>query len=228
MQRPVGPVFDSAPPDGRERCLVDRTHRTVAQLTHVPIGVGQGQADDRYILSDSRYFLGPPEGECVVVAIGKEDAVRRRCVQQVIGEIRGQGGIGTVSPRGGRPIQHQRHSGKHEHRGREVAQRPRALDQLSRHDNQPHPGPEPPHDEAHNEEVVPLPDLVAASRRIHIEPASESGSEVHVDHKPDTGDHEQGKQQPPGGGIGPSLGECAAKTEPNKDQGDGNLHHPSG
>ncbi len=52
---------------------IDRPDRVVAQLAHVPVGVGQRQADHGHVLPDPFHLLSPPEREGVVVAVGEED-----------------------------------------------------------------------------------------------------------------------------------------------------------
>ena len=87
---------DSGTPHGGQRGLVERPGRRVAKLAHVPVGVGQREADHGDILADAGHFLRPPERKGVVVAVGEEDRVRRRAVEQVVGEVGGEAGVGAV------------------------------------------------------------------------------------------------------------------------------------
>ena len=80
---------------------IHRPNRIIAQLAHVPIGVGQCQTDHGDILPDAFHLLGPPEREGIVVPVGEENAVRRGGVQQIVREVGGQPGIGAVPPRCG-------------------------------------------------------------------------------------------------------------------------------
>src|SRR5699024_12178998 len=56
-------------------------------LPDVPVGIEQAQVYDPDIRAHPFHFLGIPEGKGIIVAVGKEDGIRRRRLQQVIGII---------------------------------------------------------------------------------------------------------------------------------------------
>ena len=82
----------------------------------------------------------------------------------------------------------------------------------------PIPGPEPPDDEADDEEVVPLADLVIVQVRPLLEREAEPGPEVHVADQPESGDQEDPEQQPPGGAVGAALLPQSAQAQRHEDR----------
>ena len=210
MQRPIRSRNQSPAPERRQSVLVRRSHRSIPQLTHVPIGVRQGQANHGDILPDTTHLLSPPERERIVVPVGEEDPVRGHRVQEIVSEIGCQPSIGPVPPGGRTPVEDQRQIDTSERtneqrRSRGAACRSPSGEQTPGKHNQPHSSPDAPDNEAHDKEVVSLTNLVSVPGGVAIEPAGEPRLEVHVDDQAESGDQEKEEQQPPGGAVGSAL-----------------------
>ena len=192
---------------------VHRAHRVVAELPHVPVGVRQGETDDRHVLSDPGDLLRPPEGEGVVVAVGEQDPVRGRALQQIVGEVGGEVCVGAMAAGCRREVERQRDQDDGERGWCQSSSRPDCRRDPPPEVGRPDSDPEAPDDEAHDEEVVPLSHLVILGIRILHGSETEPRLEVHVTDEAQAGHEEQYQAEPPVRPVAPSLGQEALQPE---------------